>query len=134
MLMAVPETFHCSVVTPERAVLEVEAQFAALPAHDGEIGILRNRASLLVKLDVGRLRIETPDERHVLYVDGGFAEMVDNRLTVLTEDARRPDELDRRAAEASLAEARTMIIRDDASVEARRRAIKRAKVQLQLLQ
>ena len=132
--MAVPETFHCSVVTPERAVLEVEAQFAALPAHDGEIGILRNRASLLVKLDVGRLRIETPDERHVLYVDGGFAEMVDNRLTILTEDARRPDELDRQAAEASLAEARTMIIRDDASVEARRRAIKRAKVQLQLLQ
>ncbi len=132
--MAVAPTFHCSVVTPERVALEVEARFAALPAHDGEIGILRNRASLLVKLDVGRLRIEAPGERHILYVDGGFAEMVANRLTVLTESAQRPEELDRQAAEASLVEAQAMRAHDDASVEARRRAVKRAKVQLRLLQ
>jgi F0F1-type ATP synthase epsilon subunit len=62
--MAETKTFRCSVVTPERVVLEAEARFAALPAHDGEIGILRDRAPLLVKLDVGRLRIETADERY----------------------------------------------------------------------
>ena len=131
--MADSKTFRCSVVTPERVVLEAEARFAALPAHDGEIGILRDRAPLLVKLDVGRLRIETADERHILYVEGGFAEMVDNRLTVLSEVARRPDELERQAAEARLAEALAMTVRDDASLESRRRAVKGAKTQLQLL-
>ncbi len=131
--MAESKTFRCSVVTPERVVLEAEARFAALPAHDGEIGILRDRAPLLVKLDVGRLRIETADERHILYVEGGFAEMVDNRLTVLSEVARRPDELERQAAEARLAEGLAMTVRDDASLESRRRAVKGAKTQLQLL-
>ncbi len=128
------KTFQCSVVTPERVALEVEAEFAALPAHDGEIGILKNRAPLFVKLDVGRLRVKTGEEQHVLYVDGGFAEMAENRLTVLTEDARQAEEIDRQAAEASLAEAHAMSARDDASAEARRRAVKRAKVQLKLLQ
>lgn len=128
------KTFQCSVVTPERVALEVEAEFAALPAHDGEIGILKNRAPLFVKLDVGRLRVKTGEEQHVLYVDGGFAEMAENRLTVLTEDARQAEEIDRQAAEASLAEAYAMSARDDASAEARRRAVKRAKVQLKLLQ
>ncbi len=128
------KTFQCSVVTPERVALEVEAEFAALPAHDGEIGILKNRAPLFVKLDVGRLRVKTGEEQHVLYVDGGFAEMAENRLTVLTEDARQAEEIDRQAAEASLAEAHAMSARDDASAETRRRAVKRAKVQLKLLQ
>ncbi len=42
------DTFHCSVITPERAVLETEATFVAFPAHDGEVGILREpRAAAL---------------------------------------------------------------------------------------
>ena len=86
------KTFNCSVVTPERAVLECEATFAALPAHDGEIGILFNRAPLLCRLGRGKLRIESGDEKHVLMVAGGFAEMVANRLTVLTEEATLPEQ------------------------------------------
>ena len=42
--MAHQSTFHCSVVTPERAVLETEASFVAFPAHDGEVGVLPDRA------------------------------------------------------------------------------------------
>ena len=80
------KTFLCSVVTPERAVLECEATFVAMPAHDGEIGILHNRAPLLCRLGVGRLRVESTSEKHVLFVSGGFAEMVANRLTILTEE------------------------------------------------
>ncbi len=86
------KTFNCSVVTPERAVLECEAIFAALPAHDGEIGILFNRAPLLCRLGDGQLRIESATEKHVLHVAGGFAEMVANRLTILTEEATFPDQ------------------------------------------
>jgi F-type H+-transporting ATPase subunit epsilon len=130
--MASSETFHCSVVTPERAVLECESTFVVLPAWDGEIGILRGRAPLLCKLGIGRLRIETPDEKHILFVDGGFAEMLDNRLTILTEDARRPDELDRQAAASDLEEARALTVTDDASLEARQKALQRARTQLRL--
>jgi F-type H+-transporting ATPase subunit epsilon len=130
--MASSETFHCSVVTPERAVLECEAKFVALPAWDGEIGILKGRAPLLCKLGIGRLRIDTADGRQVLFVDGGFAEMLDDQLTILTEDARVPEELDRQAASSDLDTARSLTVTDDASFEARQKAIQRARTQLRL--
>ncbi len=130
--MASSEIFHCSVVTPERAVLECEAKFVALPAWDGEVGILKGRAPLLCKLGIGRLRIETAAGTQVLFVDGGFAEMLDNRLTILTEDARAPEELDRQAASANLDAARGLTVTDDASFEARQKALQRARTQLRL--
>jgi F-type H+-transporting ATPase subunit epsilon len=132
--MARTDTFACSVVTPEGVVADTEAQFVVLPAHDGEIGLLHDRAPLFCKLDAGRLRIETPNENLVFFVDGGFAEMVNNQLTILTEDARRPDELDREAAEKGLSEAKAMTVTDETSFLARQRALKRARVQLRLIQ
>jgi F-type H+-transporting ATPase subunit epsilon len=132
--MVSSETFRCSVVTPERAVMECEAKFVALPAWDGEIGILRGRAPLLCKLGIGELRIETGDEKYVFYVDGGFAEMLGNRLTILTEDARRPQELDPQRAAADLEEALATIVTDDASFESRQKALKRAKAKLHLVE
>jgi F-type H+-transporting ATPase subunit epsilon len=130
--MSSAKTFHCSVVTPESIVLECDATFVALPAHDGEMGILVNRAPLLCKLDVGQLRVEGPETKESLYIDGGFAEMSDNRLTILTEDAKRPEELDRQSAAESLEAARKLKAQDDASFEARVRALKRAKAQLKI--
>ncbi len=127
------KTFRYSVVTPERVVSEGEARFVALPAHDGEVGVLKGRAPLVVKLDVGRLRIETEAGTELFYVGGGFAEVVRDRLTVLTEEARRPEQLDREHAESRLAEARAMPVRDDASFAARQRAVKGARLQLRLL-
>ena len=126
------KTFHCSVVTPENSVLECEATFVALPAHDGELGIQLNRAPLLCKLDVGRLRIEGPETKELLYIDGGFAEMSDNRLTILTEDAKRPEELDRAIAAEALEAARKLEVRDEASYDERVRAMKRARAQIRL--
>jgi len=126
-------TFQCSVVTPERAVLECEAKFVALPAWDGEVGVLRNRAPLLCRLGIGSLRIETPSENHVLFVDGGFAEMAENKLTILTSSARRPEELDRDEIAAALETARSMEVRDQSSFKARQDALQRARAQKKLV-
>jgi F-type H+-transporting ATPase subunit epsilon len=131
--MASNETFHCSVITPERAVLETEAVFVAFPAHDGEVGILKNRAPLLYKMGIGELRVESPEGNHRFFVDGGFAQMVDNRLTILTEQAKEPAEIDRAAAERALAEARDLPMTDDAAFAARQRAVKRAEAQIKLV-
>lgn len=130
--MADSKTFQLAVVTPEAAVLDVEARFVALPAHDGEIGVLRNRAPLVIKLDVGLLRAETDEGTTRLYVDGGFAEMIDNRLTVLTEDAKDPATLDRAEAEQRLAEAQALTAEDAAALATREKALRRARVQLKL--
>jgi len=131
--MAKTDTFQLSVVTPEKVALEVEASFAALPAHDGELGVLRNRAPILTRLDAGTLRIETAEGNQSLYIDGGFAQMVDNKLTILTEDARTSEEIDREAAEAALREAQETKAVGDEEIVAREKAVKRARAQLRLL-
>lgn len=92
------DTFHLSVITPEHAVLETEATFVVFPAWDGEVGVLRNRAPLLHKLGAGELRVTSPEGDRRLYVEGGFAQMVDNRLTILTEQAREATETDTKRA------------------------------------
>jgi F-type H+-transporting ATPase subunit epsilon len=130
--MAKGDTFHCSVITPERAVLEADATFVAFPAHDGEVGILPGRAPLLFKLGIGALRIETREGTERFYVDGGFAQMVEDRLTILTEQAKRLNEIDRAAAERALAAARDMPAHGETGIAARERALERARVQLRL--
>ncbi|HEV2846432.1 MAG TPA: ATP synthase F1 subunit epsilon [Thermoanaerobaculia bacterium] len=126
-------TFHCSVITPERAVLDTEATFVAFPAHDGEVGILRNRAPLLYKMGAGELRVETPQGNHVLFVAGGFAQMVENRLTLLTEAAKRLEEIDPAAAQRALAEARAMPAVGETAHANRERAIRSAQAQLHIV-
>jgi F-type H+-transporting ATPase subunit epsilon len=131
--VAEAKTFSCSVVTPERVVLECEARFVALPAHDGEIGLLRSRAPLVCRLAIGKLRVETEAGMEVFYIDGGFAEMADNELTVLTEDALRAEEIDRGEVEKLLKEARASEALDPASRLEREKAIQRARMQLRVL-
>ncbi len=130
--MAKFETFQCSVITPERVVLDTPATFVAFPAHDGEVGILPHRAPLVYKLGIGPLRIETPGETHLYYIDGGFAQMVNNRLAILTEQAKKAAEIQPAIVEKALADARSMPIKDTKSQDARDLAVRRAKTQLKL--
>ena len=130
--MAKTDTFQCSVVTPEKAVLECDAKFVAFPAHDGEMGVLRNRAPLVCKLGIGVLRVETLDEKHVMFVDGGFAQVLDNRLAILTEQARYAADIDHAGAEQALVEARAMSLTGEEAVAARAKAVRRARIQLTL--
>lgn len=131
--MARNDTFHCSVITPERAVLEADATFVAFPAHDGEVGILPGRAPLLFKMGAGELRVESPQGNQVLFVDGGFAQMVENRLTLLTEAARKIEEIDPAAVEKQFAEAHSMPMKTDAEFKARQRVLRSAQAQRQIL-
>ena len=124
--------FHVSIITPERAVLEADATFVAFPAWDGEVGVLHGRAPLLYKLGTGRLRVEAADGEQVFYVDGGFAQMVDDRLTILTQQAKRRDEIDRAAAERALAAARDTPAPNEEAVAARQKAVERARAQLRV--
>ena len=125
-------TFHCKVVTPERVVLDTEAEFVALPAWDGEMGVLRDRAPLMVKLGIGVLRVTAAEGKRQMAIDGGFAEMVDNQLSVLTEGAHFADDLDREEVQAALEAAQALEAHDPAAVDHRADAIARAKAQLKI--
>jgi F-type H+-transporting ATPase subunit epsilon len=98
--------FQCVVVTPEQQLLDESIIQAIVPGHDGLIGILTDRAPLLMKVGIGPLRIDRPGgARSYFFVDGGVAQMKANRLTILTNHATPASEIDAEAARAEYAEA-----------------------------
>src|SRR5215211_3966816 len=88
-----PKSLRCVVVTPERAVLDEPADFVALPMYDGELGVLPGRAPLVGRLGFGELRLVRGNETRRYYVDGGFVQIRNNVVTVLTGKAFKAEEL-----------------------------------------
>lgn len=127
------KTFHCTVITPERAALECEAESVVFPAHDGELGVMYNRAPLICRMGIGVMRVQSPNGDRRMFIDGGFAQVVSNRLTLLTEQALAADEVTREDVEQAMVEARAIQVRDDESFEVRMRAIERCEAQNKLL-
>jgi F-type H+-transporting ATPase subunit epsilon len=121
-------SFHLSVVTPEREVLSLEAKFVAFPAYDGEMGILAERAPLLAKVGAGLLRVEeTGGGKRRLFIAGGFAQMVDDKLTILTEEAQEPEKITAEAAKSALAAAARLPNGTEAENQRRTQATVRAR-------
>jgi ferredoxin len=77
--MAGNKTFHCQLITPEAAMVDVRADQVVFTAHDGEVGILLNRAPLLCKLGIGEMRVTTEQGTQHYYVEGGFAHVIEPR-------------------------------------------------------
>jgi F-type H+-transporting ATPase subunit epsilon len=126
--------FQCVVVTPEEQVLSDSAQSAVITAHDGELGILTNRAPLLVKLGIGPMRVTTGKGQgpRVFLVEGGIAQMQDNRLTVLTTRAIPAEKIDPQAAQTELTEALARPAGDARAAEDRLLAIRRAQAKIRI--
>lgn len=102
--MADTKTFHCQLITPEAAMVDVQADQVVFTAHDGEVGILLNRAPLLCKLGIGEMRVTTEQGTQRFYVDGGFAHVIGNEVTILTERALAAEDIDLAEAEQELAD------------------------------
>jgi F-type H+-transporting ATPase subunit epsilon len=121
----------CVVVTPERALLDEAADFVALPLYDGELGVLPGRAPLIGRLGYGELRIRRAGATQRFFVDGGFAQVRDNVITVLTSRAMKAEEIDPAAVERVLEETRQPAPTPDEQ-EARLKAQERARSQLRV--
>src|SRR5687767_11911184 len=104
--MVADRTLQCVVVTPERALLDEAVDFVALPMYDGELGVLPGRAPLIGRLGYGELRIRQGDRTRRFYVDGGFAQVGNNVVTVLTPRALKAEEINAQAAHQALEAAR----------------------------
>ncbi|MEX2309382.1 MAG: F0F1 ATP synthase subunit epsilon [Pirellulales bacterium] len=109
-----PGGLRCIVVTPEATALDTDADFVALPLYDGEAGVLPGRAPLIGRLGYGELRVRVGSAERRYYVDGGFVQVVDNVVSVLTSRALPAESLNPGAANEQL---RTAIARRAAGRE-----------------
>lgn len=81
------ERLSVAVISPERTIFEGEADLVVAPAWDGEVGVLRGHAPLMALLGEGELRIRQGDAEDRFFVAGGFLQVVDDTVTVLSERA-----------------------------------------------
>jgi F-type H+-transporting ATPase subunit epsilon len=78
-----------SVISPERTIFEGTADMVVVPAWDGEVGVLRGHAPMLVLLGEGDLRLRTGTEEQRFFVGGGFMQVTNDVVTVISERAER---------------------------------------------
>jgi len=83
----VSATLKVSVISPERVLYEGTASGVIAPAFDGDVGILPMHAPLMTLLGKGTLRVDTPQGEQRFSVQGGFLQVVDDAVRVVTEHA-----------------------------------------------
>ena len=109
------ENIKLEVVTPEKYVVSEDAQIVMAPGSLGEFGVLRGHTPFLTSLKVGRLHYKDASGRErELFVSGGFAEALPDRVTVLAESAERRSEIDIDRAKASLERAQKRLAEERA--------------------
>jgi len=118
---------QCVVVTPEKVVLDELVEFVALPLFDGELGVLHGRAPLIGRLGFGELRTQAGGVVHRYFVDGGFAQVRDDVVTVLTARALPAASIDIEAARTDLVRAREHVATSEVERAEKTRSMERAR-------
>jgi len=101
----VAESLRLEVVTPSRRVLEARASEVRIPGALGELGVLPGHTPLLTSLGTGEVSWTDGNTTGRLVVQGGFAEVQPDAVTVLASIAETVDEIDVETARTTLAEA-----------------------------
>ncbi len=98
------QNIQLSVVTPEKEVVSDEAQIVMAPGSVGEFGVLSGHTPFLTSLKVGAVHYtDGQGKEQLIFVSGGFAEVLPDKVTILAESAERKQDIDVQRAE----EART---------------------------
>jgi F-type H+-transporting ATPase subunit epsilon len=121
-----------TVVTPEATALDEQVDFVALPLYDGEIGIAPGRAPMIGRLGYGELRVTSGGQTTRYYVDGGFVQVADNVVSVLTNRAVPAASVDPQVAAEQLAEARRRAAHNDELFAIRERLELQARAQIRV--
>ena len=130
--VAAHRTLQCVVVTPEKTLLDETVDFVSLPLYDGELGVLPGRSPLIGRLGYGELRTKLGETVHRYYVDGGFAQIRDNVVTVLTNRALAATAIDPAAAARELEQVQDKRALSDQDFAEKSRAVARARAMIRV--
>lgn len=122
----------CSVVTPEATLLDAEASFVALPLFDGEIGIGPDHSPFIGRLGYGELRVKHAGNTDHYYVDGGFVQVANNLVSLLTNRAIPAVQLDAAKAREQLEAARARTAHSPELIAIRDREEMQARAQIHI--
>ncbi|MEG1610818.1 MAG: F0F1 ATP synthase subunit epsilon [Bilophila sp.] len=122
------------IVTPDNVVVSQPVEYVGIPGVEGEFGVMAHHVPLLSAFAIGELYFRVDDKTAYVFVSGGFAEISDNKVTVLAESAERSEAIDvSRAQDAKKrAEARLQAHTDDVDSLRAQLALQRALMRISI--
>ncbi len=128
-------TFQLEAFTPTERVCRTEVVSVMFPATDGQVGVWSGHAPMVARIGLGQLLIETDDrEKHTFFIEGGFAHVRENRMTLLTEECIAAEDIDAEEVWEELQQAKRLPTGTDEEFEARDQAIERAREKFAIAQ
>lgn len=110
-------TLQLEIVTPDKVVVSQPVDYVGVPGIEGEFGVLPHHVPLLSALAIGDLYFRAGGETEHVFVSGGFAEVSDNKLTVLAESAERGENIDVARARAAKERAEVLLAAKNAETD-----------------
>jgi F-type H+-transporting ATPase subunit epsilon len=112
------ENIRLEIVTPEKEVVNEMVQIVMAPGSLGEFGVLTGHTPFMTSLNTGGIhyRDESGKDQYV-FVSGGFAEALPDKVTVLAESAEKMEDIDRERAKEAMARAEKRLTEDRAKEE-----------------
>nr|YP_063635.1 ATP synthase CF1 epsilon subunit [Gracilaria tenuistipitata var. liui]Q6B8S5.1 RecName: Full=ATP synthase epsilon chain, chloroplastic; AltName: Full=ATP synthase F1 sector epsilon subunit; AltName: Full=F-ATPase epsilon subunit [Gracilaria tenuistipitata var. liui]AAT79710.1 ATP synthase CF1 epsilon subunit [Gracilaria tenuistipitata var. liui] len=98
-------TLNIRVIAPDRTVWDANAEEVILPSSTGQVGILKGHIPLLTAIDIGVMRVRIEKEWQPIILLGGFAEVKDDKITILVNGAEEVSKIEIKAAKENLEKA-----------------------------
>lgn len=116
--MSEGKTMHLDVITPDKKAFSGEVKFVVVRTELGELGILPRHADLVAALEIAPLRIDLPGgTRQFMAIFGGFMEIKNNVITIVTPNCELPDEIDEDRAKRAKARAEERLKSRNADID-----------------
>ena len=130
-------SLQLEVVTPDAMVVGCETDYVGVPGVEGEFGVLPGHIPFLSALAIGSLHYTVGSETKHVFISGGFAEVSNNKVSILAEAAEEKETIDVQRAQAAKTRAEERISsykqdRDDIDVLRAEAALQRAIARLNL--
>ena len=123
------EKLHFALVSPERELFNGEVDHVVVPGSEGEFGVLPNHAPVMSVIKPGALKVINDGAERRIFVNGGFADVTPEGLTVLAEEAVDLADIDAAQIEQQLKDASEDL--RDANSDAKREAAQRTLARLE---
>jgi F-type H+-transporting ATPase subunit epsilon len=114
--VALPTKLNLNIVTPDHS-MTYEVDEVVLPGQEGYFGVLPGHTPLFAGLRTGMMWYRQGQEKHLLAVSVGFAEVLPDQVTVLAQVAERAEDLDEARAQAGMARAEEMLGRAPVEID-----------------
>jgi F-type H+-transporting ATPase subunit epsilon len=128
------DKLNLEVITPEKLALREAVDEVVAPGLGGELGILPNHTPLISQLQTGVLSYRQGADKKQMHVSGGFIEVLPDRVSVLSDVAERPEEIDLERAERAKERAERRLASRGEDIDFARAELKlqRAMIRIQL--